>query len=264
MAETGVELFHEWGSLQSFKVRTCLEEKAIFWIGHRVDLSAFDNLRPEYLEIHPQGLVPALRLKGQVILESTRILYVLQERFPEPRLMPTTSDAGAAVRDWCAFQDNVVHPAVRIATFELQLKPRVQAMDAAAFETRIAAHPMPERAAAYRKIATDPPDDRRCHEAIRAFRAILNRMEQALEGGNWLVGAEFTLADVAMSGLVDRLDRFGMTGLFQEFPRASAWAARIRNRAAFRAAQGPLLDSPPDPAIAERVARLIGQTREPQ
>jgi len=42
-----IELWHEWNSVQSFKVRVVLAEKDIEWTARRVELLKFEHLRSE-------------------------------------------------------------------------------------------------------------------------------------------------------------------------------------------------------------------------
>ena len=58
-----IELYHFWDSFCSFKVRICLEEKALPWTGHFVDLMAFENLKPSYLVLNRKGVVPTVPAK---------------------------------------------------------------------------------------------------------------------------------------------------------------------------------------------------------
>lgn len=41
-----------------------------------------------YRALNPQGLMPALEIGGHLVAQSTAILELLEERYPEPRLLP--------------------------------------------------------------------------------------------------------------------------------------------------------------------------------
>jgi glutathione S-transferase len=66
-------LYHYWDSTCSMKVRFCLEEKRIVHEKKFIDLLAFDQLKPEYLGINPNAVVPAIVHDGKSIIESTVI-----------------------------------------------------------------------------------------------------------------------------------------------------------------------------------------------
>ena len=84
----GVHLFHNEHSNCSQRCRLVLETKSIEWTSHHFDLSKNEHLTPEYLEINPNGLVPALVHDGRVILESNDIISYLDNIFPDPALLP--------------------------------------------------------------------------------------------------------------------------------------------------------------------------------
>ena len=52
-----------------------------------------------YRALNPQGLMPALDIDGRILLQSTAILEYLEERWPEPRLLPADPRLRAEARD---------------------------------------------------------------------------------------------------------------------------------------------------------------------
>jgi glutathione S-transferase len=46
-----LELWHEWNSVQSFKVRVVLAEKDLAWTEHRIELLKFDHLQPQAIAL---------------------------------------------------------------------------------------------------------------------------------------------------------------------------------------------------------------------
>ncbi|MDW5316934.1 glutathione S-transferase family protein [Rhizobium sp. PL01] len=254
-AET-IELFHEWGSIQSLKCRIGLAELDLPWISRRVDLAAFDNLQADYLSINPLGLVPALRCDDVVLVESSRINEWLNE-IGNGALLPAGERGRESVRRWTAMEDNVVHPAVRPPTFNLILKARVQKLPPGHLETVMARHPVTARADAYRAAATAPIDRAAIIASIVTMRSVLLEMENALQDSEWLANDTYSLADVAMTAFIDRLDRLAMDTLLDAFPNTRLWAETVRTRPSFRIAQGPFGDRP-DPLVDRRlVAELI-------
>src|SRR6478736_3675609 len=95
-----IELYHFWDSFCSFKVRICLEEKALPWTEHYIDLMAFENLQASYLAVNEKAVVPTLRFDGAFIPESSTINEFLDDRFPEPSLRPAEPVARARMRNW--------------------------------------------------------------------------------------------------------------------------------------------------------------------
>jgi glutathione S-transferase len=88
----GLHVFHFPRSSCSQKLRIFLNLKGVKWKSHIIDLFTNENLSESYLGINPRGLVPALVHDGAVYIESNDILVYLEERFPEPKLIPTGSE----------------------------------------------------------------------------------------------------------------------------------------------------------------------------
>jgi glutathione S-transferase len=56
----------------------------------------------------------------------------------------------------------------------------------------------------------------------------------AENGGPWLLGADYGLADIAVAPLIDRAEDLGLEYLWEEkYPRVADWLARIKARPAY-------------------------------
>ena len=62
-----------------------------------------------YARINPQGLMPTLEVDGTFIAQSSAILDFLEERFPEPGLMPTDPLDRARARSFGAHIASEMH-----------------------------------------------------------------------------------------------------------------------------------------------------------
>jgi glutathione S-transferase len=237
---TVLELWHEWNSVQSFKVRVVLAEKDLAWTEHRIELLKFDHLQPQYLSLNPNGVVPTLVHDGRVMLESSVICQYLDETFPEPALMPGDPYTRAQARTWLKIFDDVVHAALRQASFELLYRPLLAEMPPAELEERLALHPNPIRAQRFRDGARGPADSAAIQQAVLSFRGIMGRMDAVLKQNEWLAGAHYSLADVAMSPFVERLDHLGMGDLWEPFPHAKRWGTTMMARPTINGVRAPL------------------------
>ena len=65
---------------------------------------------PAYRALNPQGLVPALEIEGGVLTQSPAILEWIDERWPEPPLLPPDAFARAEVRAMAATVACDIHP----------------------------------------------------------------------------------------------------------------------------------------------------------
>jgi ganglioside-induced differentiation-associated protein 1 len=74
-------------------------------------------------------------------------------------------------------------------------------------------------------------------EKYRLYDSYLGKMENALAHQAWLAGDTFSLADVAMTPYVNRLDMLGMSEMWTKSrPLVTDWFSRIRSRPAFKPA----------------------------
>lgn len=80
----------------------------------KVDLSAGEQRKPEFLAINPTGVVPALVIDGRPAAECAALLLLLAERHPESGLAPPAgSPARLPYLQWMAHLTNTVQPAFR-------------------------------------------------------------------------------------------------------------------------------------------------------
>jgi len=79
------------------KVHMALRFKGLEYTTHNI------TSRGEVNEANPRGRLPALVIDGETIVDSTDIVTVIDERFPDPPLMPSGPRARAQVKileDW--------------------------------------------------------------------------------------------------------------------------------------------------------------------
>lgn len=67
----------------------------------------------DYRAIVPMGTLPAVRVGDWVLSESEAINEYLEERYPEPAMMPVDLQSRARVRFLCRFHDLYLEPRVR-------------------------------------------------------------------------------------------------------------------------------------------------------
>jgi maleylacetoacetate isomerase len=75
-----------------------------------VDLTAGAQLSPEHLALHPQGLVPVLKIDGLVLVQSLAIIEYLDETRPDPALLPRDAAGRAHVRALAEAIACEIHP----------------------------------------------------------------------------------------------------------------------------------------------------------
>jgi maleylpyruvate isomerase len=109
MSETLV-LHGYWRSGTSYRTRIALNIKGVAYEQAPVDLRAGDQKSEAFRALNPQGLVPALETEYGVLTQSSAILEWLEERYPEPALLPGTAAGRAIVRAMAMTVACDIHP----------------------------------------------------------------------------------------------------------------------------------------------------------
>lgn len=99
-----------WRSGASYRVRIALNLKGVAYDQAPHDLRQGEQKRADYLALNPQGMVPALEIDGQVLIQSPAILEWLEETHPQPALLPRDAGDRATVRAMAALIGCDIHP----------------------------------------------------------------------------------------------------------------------------------------------------------
>ncbi len=94
----------------SHRLRIALNLKGLSYEQVGVDLRKEEHLSDAYRAINPQQLVPALDLDGRVMVQSPAIIEWLEERYPQPALLPADPNQRAVVRALAAIVGCDIHP----------------------------------------------------------------------------------------------------------------------------------------------------------
>lgn len=109
-----MELYTYYRSTASYRVRIALGLKGLDYQAIPVNLlvpKGGANRLPEYLEINPQGRVPALRTdQGDLLIQSLAIIEYLEECYPQVPLLPEDLVGRARARAVASIIGCDVHP----------------------------------------------------------------------------------------------------------------------------------------------------------
>ena len=105
-----LKLYDFFRSGTSHRLRIALNLKGLDYDQVAVNLPKEEHLGAAFKAINPQGFVPALVEGEQVLIQSPAIIEWLEERFPEPPLLPADPQARARVRALAAIVGCDIHP----------------------------------------------------------------------------------------------------------------------------------------------------------
>jgi GST-like protein len=190
------------------KVSILLEELGLPYEAHLVDISKDETWTPEFLSLNPNGKIPAIidpdgpGGKPLALFESGAILVYLAEQ--AGRFLPTDPAARYETLQWVFFQMAAIGPMFGQVGFFHKY--------------------------AGREFEDKRPRDRYVAESRRLLGVLEGRL--ANEGGEprtWIMGDDYTIADIAILGWVRNLvEHYGAGELvgYADFPRVAAWLAR--------------------------------------
>jgi glutathione S-transferase len=166
---------------------------------HLLSLSRGEQRQPDYLAINPMGKVPALRHGDVVITEGAAICTYLADAFPARKLNVPVGDPRRGVYlKWLFFGPSCIEPAVTDRAFPRKEAPRPAMLGYGDFDTA------------------------------------MNVVANAVAKGPYLMGEQFTAADVVVGATL----RWGMQfKLLPERPEFVAYAARLAERPALQRAE---------------------------
>lgn len=197
-------LFHVPLSPFCRKVRLSLAEKRI-----EVELveERYWEQDPDFLRRNPAAKVPVLKIDGKMMAESAAICEYLEEKYPDPSLMPRDADGRYEVRRLVAWFDDKFHHEVTSKLLYERVNKKV--------------------------MGQGYPDSKNVKAGARAIKYHLDYMTWLLEHRRWLAGDVMTLADFAAASHLSALDYISDV----DWNRSDAvkdWYAKIKSRPAFR------------------------------
>src|SRR5262247_1167730 len=231
-------LYNAPQSTCSQRVRFVLNAKKLPFSEVKLDLMAGDQLKPDYLKLNPNGVVPTLDHDGAIVIDSSVIIEYLDEVAPEASFTPKEPARRAHMRALMRFVDEMPAAAVRVPTFNLAFLPRFAAMTPDEFLAFAESKPL--RREFMLAMGQKGFPEAEMNAALGRLRRTYERMdaEIAKSGGPWLLGKDISLADVAVMPALVRMADLGRAD-WQDLPRVVRWYDEIRAQPAFAAAYYP-------------------------
>jgi len=190
-------LYHAAPSRSSV-VRWMLEELGEPYDIHLLSLAKGEQSKPEYLAVNPMGKVPAVKHGDAIITEVAAICTYLADEFPHARLnIPVGDPLRGPYLKWLFFSPSCIEAAV---------------LD---------------------KAAPRKEEPRRGMVGYGDFESVMNVVVKAVAKGPYLMGEQFTAADVVVGSML----RWGM--MFDLLPKRQEfieYVARLEQRPALQRA----------------------------
>ncbi|KRA64741.1 glutathione S-transferase [Caulobacter sp. Root655] len=179
-------------------VRWMLEEVGVPYRTVTLDYASTMKA-PDYLAVNPMGKVPAITHRGVAVTEGAAICAYLADAFPEAGLAPATSDPQRGVYyRWLMFACGPIEAAVT-----------------------------------NKSMGFEVPPERRMSAGYGCIEDVLNALEQAVTGKQYLAGDKFSAADVYVGSQIG----WGMMfGTIEKRPAFEAYWAGISQRPAAKRA----------------------------
>jgi glutathione S-transferase len=231
-------VLYNWAtSTCSQKVRLVLAEKDLEFVDKRLDSSKAENLSEWYLKLNENGVVPTLQHGERVVIDSSVITEYLDEVFPQNPLRPSDVYQRALMRAWRQFIDEVPTSAIRVPSYNRYIRHKWENLSQADFERLVDKRTV--RKQFYRAMGRQGSDEKAEQAAIDQLRETVRRMERALTKGPWIMGAQFTLADIGLLPTIIRMSDIGLGDLWAPNSGVADWLARFQKRTSFERALYP-------------------------
>ncbi|WP_422528117.1 glutathione binding-like protein [Serratia fonticola] len=185
------------------KVSIMLEEIGLPYEAHLIDIGKNETWTPEFLSLNPNGKIPAILDpagpdgKPFALFESGAILLYLAEKCG--KLLPKDPTQRYETIQWVFFQMASVGPMFGQLGF-------------------------------FHKFAGREYEDKRPFERYqKESKRLLGVLEERLQGRDWIMGSQYTIADISLLGWVRNLIGFYEARdvvEFDSFPLVSQWLER--------------------------------------
>ena len=201
-----IKLYDAVPSSNSDRVKIALNEKGLAYERVSLNLARRDQKKPEFLKLNPYGKVPVIDDGGKILFESCIINEYLDEKYPNPPLMPKDPFLRARGRILVDYGMNHLHVTYFALRDEFFFKKEGER------------------------------DQKLIAEKQRELRSMLGYLEEGLGDKEYFLG-EFSLTDVDLWPRFGRLEDYGALPS-PELPRLGGWIQRMKARASIKALVG--------------------------
>jgi maleylacetoacetate isomerase len=179
-----MELYTFFRSSTSFRLRIALALKGLSYESRYTSLPKMAHKEAAYLEVNPQGLVPTLvDDAGRAFTQSMATIEYLDEKYPEPALLPKDAEARWYVRALSQIVGCDIHPLNNVRVLKY-------------LKGRFGLEPGRVDGEWYR------------HWIAEGFRDLESFLATQRRSGRFCLGDAVTMADVCLAPQVFNAERF--------------------------------------------------------
>jgi glutathione S-transferase len=209
---------------RAFRALWIAEELGLDYEHFPIEIGDAGARAPQFLAINPNGRLPFIDDNGFVLFESLAITLYLAKKHSAGKLYPGSLDAEAKAWQWSFWAIAEVDRGVNIWSLHAVRLPQA------------------ERDAAKRD------------EALKVVATPFKILDAALAKQSYLLGDDFTVADLNVAAVISRAVDMGLSGT----PNLKAWLTRCLERPAARKALAlkTKADNETPAEVIRRIARI--------
>jgi glutathione S-transferase len=185
---------------RAFRVLWIANELGLDYEHVPIEIGPGGARKADYLAINPNGRLPAIDADGFILWESLAITLYLAKK--HGRLYPTTLEGEAKAWQWSLWAVQEVDRGVNIWSLHAV------------------------------RLPVEDRDPQRRAEALKVLEGPFKVLDDALAGGAYLLGEDFTIADLNVAAVISRAIDMDLSAT----PRLASWLRRCLERPAARAA----------------------------
>ena len=196
MSDDRIRIYGDSRSGNCYKLKLLCAEMDVGYDWHEVDILAGDTHTPEFLAMNANGKIPLLQLPdGRCLAESNAILCYLADG---SEFLGGDAFARAEILQWLFFEQYSHEPFIATSRFIIQYQGRPAARQAELEQ---------KKAGGYKALGV---------------------MERQLEQHDFMTGAAFNIADIALFAYTHVAEEGDFS--LADYPAIRAWLERIKTR----------------------------------
>jgi glutathione S-transferase len=181
-----------------------LEELGVSY--EHLPMPTTDAKSPAHLKLNPNGHVPVLEDEGVVVWESMAINLYLADKYGKNSLWPSDAAGRAGAYKWSLWAMTEVEPHLVTIMRNRVMNP------------------------------PDQRDEKTAQAAVEALKAPMNALEESLKGKEYLLGKDFTIADLNVAAVMSWIPMMKLD--LSSTPNVAAWLQKCLGRDANKKVRG--------------------------